>query len=139
MSSAISNVVTAAFASRGLASVLVDSRQCIVTDHSQLITASAGVSYLWRSTRASVNLIAGSGLRRSVKHPNDSSNPAYQQLNVGLTQQLTLPTIGKMEARFDVVNALGNDYVLRDGTGVGVFATQFGPPRGFFGGLKKFF
>ena len=28
-----SNVVTAAFASRGLASVLVDSRQCIVTDH----------------------------------------------------------------------------------------------------------
>jgi outer membrane receptor protein involved in Fe transport len=111
----------------------------IVTDHSQLITASAGVSYLWRSTRASVNLIAGSGLRRSVRHPNDSSNPAYQQLNVGLTQQLTLPAIGRMEARFDVVNILGNDYVLRDGTGVGVFATQFGPPRGFFGGLKKIF
>ena len=111
----------------------------IVTDHSQLITASAGVSYLWRSTRASVNLIAGSGLRRSVRHPNDSSNPAYQQLNVGLTQQVTLPAIGKMEARFDVINALGNDYVLRDGTGVGVFATQFGPPRGFFGGLQKVF
>ena len=115
------------------------SRHYIVTDHSQLITASAGVSYLWRSTRASVNLIAGSGLRRSVRHPNDSSNPAYQQLNVGLTQQLTLPAIGKMEARFDVINALGNDYVLRDGTGVGVFATQFGPPRGFFGGLQKVF
>jgi outer membrane receptor protein involved in Fe transport len=111
----------------------------IVTDHSQLITASAGVSYLWRSTRASVNLIAGSGLRRSVTHPNDSSNPPYQQLNVGLTQQLTLPAIGRMEARFDVINMLGNDYVLRDGTGVGVFATQFGPPRGFFGGLKKIF
>jgi hypothetical protein len=44
-----------------------------------------------------------------------------------------------MEARFDVINALGNDYVLRDGTGVGVFATQFGPPRGFFGGLQKVF
>jgi hypothetical protein len=29
--------------------------------------------------------------------------------------------------------------VLRDGTGVGVFAKQFGPPRGFFGGLKKVF
>ena len=89
--------------------------------------------------RASVDLIAGSGLRRSVKHPNDAPNPPYQQVNVGITQQLALPAIGKMEARFDVVNVLGNDYVLRDGTGVGVFATQFGPPRGFFGGLRKLF
>jgi hypothetical protein len=41
--------------------------------------------------------------------------------------------------RFDVINVLGNNYVLRDGTGVGVFAKQFGPPRGFFGGLRKVF
>ena len=39
----------------------------------------------------------------------------------------------------EVLNVLGNNYVLRDGTGVGVFAKQFGPPRGFFGGLKKIF
>ena len=111
----------------------------IVTDHSQLLTASAGVSYAWRGTRASVDMIAGSGLRRSVEHPNDSSNPPYQQVNLGLTQQFALPAVGKMEARFAVINVLGNDYVLRDGTGVGVFAKQFGPPRGFFGGLKKIF
>ena len=42
-----------------------------------------------------------------------------------------------MTSRFSYM--LGNDYVLRDGTGVGVFATQFGLPRGFFGGLKKIF
>ncbi len=111
----------------------------IVTDHSQLVTASAGVSYLWRSTRASVDMIAGSGLRRSVQHPNDSTNPAYQQVNFGLTQGFVLPAIGTLQARFDVINVLGNNYVLRDGTGVGVFAKQFGPPRGFFGGLKKVF
>jgi outer membrane receptor protein involved in Fe transport len=111
----------------------------IVTDHSQLITASAGLSYLWQSTQLSVNLIAGSGLRRSVKHPNDSSNPTYQQLNFGLTHRFNLPAIGKLEARFDVINVLDNNYVLRDGTGVGVFAKQFGPPLGFFGGLKKIF
>src|SRR5262249_62222061 len=111
----------------------------IVTDHSQLVTASAGVSYLWHSTRASIDMIAGSGLRRSVEHPNDSTNPPYQQTNVGLTQQFALAAVGKMEARFTVINLLGNDYVLRDGTGVGVFAKQFGPPRGFFGGLKKTF
>jgi len=111
----------------------------IVTDHSQLITASAGLSYLWRNTRASVDMIAGSGLRRSVQHPNDSTNPPYQQINFGLTQGFVLPAIGKLQARFDVINVLGNNYVLRDGTGVGVFARQFGPPRGFFGGLKKVF
>lgn len=111
----------------------------IVTDHSQLVTASAGLSYRWHSTRASVDLIAGSGLRRSVQHPNDATNPPYQQLNVGLTQGFTLPTLGTFEARFDVINVLDHNYVLRDGTGVGVFAKQFGPPRGFFGGLKKVF
>jgi len=111
----------------------------IVTDHSQLITASAGLAYLWRTTQASLSMIAGSGLRRSVKHPNDSSNPPYQQLNFGLTHVFTLPAIGKLEARFDVINVLDNNYILRDGTGVGVFAKQFGPPRGFFGGLKKIF
>jgi outer membrane receptor protein involved in Fe transport len=111
----------------------------IVTDHSQLVTASVGVSYLWHSTRASVDLIAGSGLRRSVEHPNDATNPPYQQLNVGLTHDFALPALGQLQARFDVLNVLGNNYVLRDGTGVGVFAKQFGPPRGFFGGLKKIF
>jgi outer membrane receptor protein involved in Fe transport len=111
----------------------------IVTDHSQLVTASAGVSYLWHSTRASIDMIAGSGLRRSVEHPNDSTNPPYQQLNVGLTHDFTLLALGTLQARFDVFNVLGNNYVLRDGTGVGVFAKQFGPPRGFFGGLKKVF
>ena len=97
------------------------------------------MSFLWRNTRASVDMISGSGLRRSVRHPNDSTNPAYQQVNVGLTHGFALPIIGALQARFDVINVLGNNYVLRDGTGVGVFAKQFGPPRGFFGGLKKLF
>src|SRR5262249_18016731 len=105
----------------------------IVTDHSQLITASAGLSHLWRDTRVSLDMLAGSGLRRTVVHPNDSTNPPYQQLDFGISQRFRLPAIGQMEARFDVINVLGNDYVLRDGTGVGIFAKQFGPPRGFFG------
>ncbi len=111
----------------------------IVTDHSQLITASAGLSYLWRHTRFSLDLLVGSGLRRTVRHPNDASNPPYQQLDFGIGHRFELPALGKMEARFDVINVLGQDYLLRDGTGVGIFAKQFGPPRGFFGGLKKEF
>src|SRR5713226_4225177 len=51
--------------------------------HSQLITASAGASYLlaWsgtRFTRFSLAFLACSGLRRTVKHPNDSSVSAGQ-------------------------------------------------------------
>jgi len=49
----------------------------------------------------------------------------------------TLGPLGGFEARFDVINLLNNNHELRDGTGLGVFAKQFGPPRGFFGGLKK--
>jgi outer membrane receptor protein involved in Fe transport len=111
----------------------------IVTDHSQLITASAGLSYRWGPTRFSADLVAGSGLRRTVRHPNDATNPPYQQLDFGVSHRFELPAVGKMQARFDVINVLGQDYVLRDGTGVGIFAKQFGPPRGFFGGLKKEF
>ena len=111
----------------------------VVTDHSQLITASAGLAYVWSGTRLAVDLLVGSGLRRTVQHPNDATNPPYEQLNAGLSRRFTVPALGTLEARFDVVNVLDKNYVLRDGTGIGVFARQFGPPRGFFGGLKKEF
>ena len=44
---------------------------------------------------------------------------------------------GTLTARFDVTNALDKIYEIRDGTGVGVGAPQFGPWRGFFVGLSK--
>jgi len=115
------------------------NRHYIVTDHSQLITASAGLAYLWHRTRFSLDLLTGSGLRRTVVHPNDATNPPYEQLNLGIAHRFTLPGIGPCEARFDIINVLDNNYVLRNGTGVGVFAKQYSPPRGFFGGLKKEF
>ena len=112
----------------------------INTDHSQLVTISAGLSYLfWNTTRVSVDYIHGSGLRRTVVHPNDASEPPYDQVNLGLSHRFTLPAIGQMQARFDIINLLDSNYELRDGTGVGVFAKQFGSPRGFFGGLRKEF
>ena len=84
-------------------------------------------------------MLAGSGLRRTARRPNDATVPPYEQVNLGLSHRFTLPAIGRMQARFDVINVLDNNYVIRNGTGVGVFARQFGPPRGFFGGLRKEF
>jgi len=38
-----------------------------------------------------------------------------------------------------VINLFDEKYEIRDGTGVGVGAPQFGPRRGFFAGLTKSF
>ncbi|MBV8926524.1 MAG: outer membrane beta-barrel protein [Bradyrhizobium sp.] len=42
-----------------------------------------------------------------------------------------------MTVRFDVINLFDTVYLIRDGTGIGVFAPQYGPRRGFFLGFSK--
>lgn len=42
---------------------------------------------------------------------------------------------GPLTVRFDVINVADKVYQIRSGSGVGVFASQYGPRRGFFGGL----
>ena len=39
--------------------------------------------------------------------------------------------------RFDIVNLFDTIYEIRDGSGIGVFAPQFGPRRGFFAGITQ--
>jgi len=39
--------------------------------------------------------------------------------------------------RLDVVNLFDSIYEIRDGTGIGVFAPQFGPRRGVYLGISK--
>jgi outer membrane receptor protein involved in Fe transport len=110
------------------------------TDHSQIMTASGGASYLWDNTRFSIDILASSGLRAdSAGIPNGRSLPSWERVNLGLSHRLDLPTAGAIEARFDVVNVLDEVYRIRDGTGVSVGAPQFGRRRGFFAGLRKEF
>ena len=40
---------------------------------------------------------------------------------------------GSFNIRFVVVNLFDKTYELRDGSGIGVFAPQFGQRRGFYG------
>ena len=42
-----------------------------------------------------------------------------------------------IEGRFDVVNIFDRVYELRSGSGIGVFAPQFGPRRGYYAGLSQ--
>jgi outer membrane receptor protein involved in Fe transport len=64
--------------------------------------------------------------------------PPYTQVNVGIAREFLLPNDPKpVTVRLDVVNLLDTVYLIRDGTGIGVFAPQYGPRRGVFLGLSK--
>jgi outer membrane receptor protein involved in Fe transport len=111
----------------------------IYTDHAQLWTGSAGLSYLWQGTRFSADMIYGSGLRAGFA--NTDHVPAYTQVNLGVSHEFAPPAPGlkPLTLRFDIVNVFDEIYQIRDGSGIGVFAPQFGPRRGYFLGLSQRF
>jgi outer membrane receptor for ferrienterochelin and colicins len=111
-------------------------------DHEGRVAASGGVSYLWMGTRFSVDDLFGSGLRQDLTLPNGDvipngdHTPSYNQINLGLSHAFDIGGSGPLTARFDVINAADKVYQIRSGSGVGVFAPQYGSRRGFFGGLS---
>jgi outer membrane receptor for ferrienterochelin and colicins len=109
-------------------------------DHDQTYTASAGVSYRFGGgARLGVDGLYGSGLRKDGAVPNGEHVPGYVQINLTASQKMTLPRLGELEARVDVINLFDQTYLIRDGTGVGVGAPEYGPRRGLFFGLTKSF
>jgi outer membrane receptor protein involved in Fe transport len=119
-------------------------------DHEQQHTASGGVSYVREDTRISADFLMGSGLRADLVLPPGQTNgyggddipngehlPYYTQVNAGISHVFDVTNAGTLTARFDVINVFDKIYEIRNGTGVGVGAPQFGPRRGFFFGLSK--
>ncbi len=112
-------------------------------DHEQQFTASGGVAYLWNHTTFSADFLEGSGLRASLALPdgsvipNGDHLPYYTQVNLGVNHIFHFTESSTLTARFDVINAFDKVYQIRNGTGVGVGAPQFGPRRGLFFGLSK--
>ncbi len=101
------------------------------TDDAQLISASAGVSYNWNGTLVSLDGIYGSGLRDGFANL-DHVQP-YTQFNFGVAHDFDMGLKEKpLTARFTVVNVLDTIYLLRSGSGIGEFAPQYGPRRGYF-------
>jgi outer membrane receptor protein involved in Fe transport len=107
----------------------------IFTDHTQLWTGSAGASYLWWDTLFTADMIFGSGLRAG--DANLSHVPSYTQVNAGVSHEFKGLTAKPFTLRFDVVNVFDTVYEIRDGSGLGVFASQFGPRRGYFAGWSS--
>ena len=112
-------------------------------DHEQQFTASGGVSYLWNHTTFSADFLEGSGLRASLVLPDGTTIPNgdhltyYTQVNLGVNHIFHFTESSTLTARFDLINAFDKVYQIRNGTGVGVGAPQYGPRRGLFFGISK--
>jgi outer membrane receptor protein involved in Fe transport len=106
------------------------------TDDMQLMTGSAGASYRWNGTLFTTDMTYGSGLRSGFA--NMDSNPPYLVVNAGVSREFKwAPDAKPVTLRFDVVNLFDKTYELRDGSGIGVFAPQFGARRGFYAGISQ--
>ncbi len=106
-------------------------------DHQQAITFSTGVSTLVDGTRFSSDVIFQSGLRNGFA--NTTNLPAYTVVNLGASRKLNLDTTGPIEVRLVINNLFDKVYEVRDGSGIGVFAPQYGPRLGVFAGVSKSF
>ena len=81
-------------------------------------------------------MIYGSGLRSGFV--NLDHVPSYTQVNMGVSHDFYIVAPNKPTTlRFDVVNVFDKIYEIRDGSGIGVFAPQFGPRRGYFVGISQ--
>jgi outer membrane receptor protein involved in Fe transport len=107
-------------------------------DHDQLWTGSAGVAYTANSdtqypTRLSVDATVQSGLRAGFA--NLSSLPVYGVVNLSMVQKIAAGT----QLRLDILNVGDSTYEIRDGTGIGVGAPQYGIRRTILAGITQRF
>jgi outer membrane receptor protein involved in Fe transport len=112
------------------------------TDDMQRMTGSAGISYRWQDTTFSANMTYGSGLRAGDLSdgvvPNSLHTTPYAVVNTGIAHDFTWsPDFKPVTVRFDVINLFDQVYALRDGSGIGVFAPQYGARRGYYVGISQ--
>ena len=95
------------------------------------------MSYRWNANLFTADMIYGSGLRSGFA--NIQTVPAQTQVNLGVAREFTFTNAKPLTLRFDVVNVFDTIYEIRSGSGIGVFAPQFGPRRGYFVKLSRKF
>jgi len=106
-------------------------------DHDQKVSASAGATYTFYDIKYGVDIINGSGLRDGTD--NTSHLADYTQVNASAKHTFDLGTAGPVDGTFSVINVFDREYEIRDGSGIGVFAPQYGPRRGYFVTLSRTF
>jgi hypothetical protein len=91
-------------------------------------------------TRLSADALVQSGLRASTATiPNGLALPTYGVVNLSVLQKLDTGVGRGTELSLDVLNVGDAVYQIRNGTGVGVEAPQFGLRRTVLAGLTQRF
>ena len=117
----------------------------IYLDHDQRWTSSGGIAYTLNRdtdhpTLFSADMIVQSGLRASTPTvPNGIALPTYGVVNLSIVQKLKLGIGAGTQLRLDVLNVGDTVYQIRNGTGVGVGAPQYGLRRTILAGLTQRF
>ncbi len=109
----------------------------VFLDHDQTFTASAGIAYNLDGFLFTLDGIYGSGLRSGFA--NIGNQPFYIQFDAGVAKSVMVPRVGQIEGRLAVVNLGDWIYQIRSGSGIGVFAPQYGPRRSVYAGLRWYF
>ena len=111
----------------------------IYLDHDQTYSVSGGAHYHFAgNTQIAGDFLYGSGLRNTPDGdaPNSASLPSYTVFNLNLTHTWDYPGVGKIDGRLAMLNLFDRSYLLRDGSGVGVGAPQYGSRRTIYAGLS---
>ena len=106
-------------------------------DHEQRLSLSAGAAYrIDASLTLSADALHGSGLRNGFA--NTEHLPGYTTVNAAIAKTFDFGAgFGKLDTRVAVVNLFDRSYQLRDGSGIGVGAPQFGTRRALYVGVSK--
>ncbi|KAF3998101.1 TonB-dependent receptor [Glaciimonas immobilis] len=136
-STALGKTITSSQYNFGQSSLDYIASHWVHLDHDQSVTASTGVSYLWQGTTYSADALFGSGLRSGFA--NTQHLPSYTEVNMGVSHTFNASAIGKVTARLSMINVFDRVYQIRDGSGIGVGAPQFGQRRGMYVAMSTAF
>jgi outer membrane receptor protein involved in Fe transport len=102
----------------------------IYLDDDQEFSSSAGLSYQRWGYLLAADALWGSGYRFGFA--NLETGHPYLQVNAAIAHTLPLGRLGDLEARLSVVNLFDHVYLIRHGSGIGVFSPQYGPRRALY-------
>ena len=113
----------------------------VYLDHDQTYTLSGGASYKFGDNQVGADLIFGSGLRDTPDGgaPNSGALPHYTVVNASYSHTWKEASGGDIVGRVAILNLLDKSYLLRDGTGVGVGAPQYGTRRSIYVSMTTHF
>ncbi len=102
-------------------------------DDDQEFTSSAGLSYRWGRYLFSVDGLWGSGYRFGFA--NLENQLPYLQVNAAVARNFYVPRVGDVQWRISAINVFDHVYLIRQGSGIGIFAPMYGPRRALYSTL----